>query len=182
MDSDETVETPVHIELSETDTESFEDLGPRVALANGGVVQPVVQPIVRNITPIKESVTETTSGVVLRRSIDSSASDRLVFKSLYKQKVFKITINSNFISPHRQLLPDGLDASKVAHHVWSAGKDKAQRWAKIYGNLDNLRPYFDVDPRTVANRVLQSFIPVTDLSTPEKGKKIKTILSSNLFL
>ena len=79
-------------------------------------------------------------------------------------------------------MPDGLDASKVAHHVWSAGKDKAQRWAKIYGNLDNLRPYFDVDPRTVANRVLQSFIPVTDLSTPEKGKKIKTILSSNLFL
>lgn len=83
MDSDETVETPVHIELSETDTESFEDLGPRVALANGGVVQPVVQPIVTNITPIKESVTETTSGVVLRRSIDSSASDRFVFKCLY---------------------------------------------------------------------------------------------------
>jgi len=56
----------------------------------------------------------------------------------------------------------------VATELWITGKDKAQKWAKLYGDIDTLRPYFDVEPRTIANRVFQSFIPVTDLSTPEK--------------
>ena len=43
------------VELSETDTESFEDLGPRVSLANGGYVAPV-QPVVTNITPTPTSL------------------------------------------------------------------------------------------------------------------------------
>jgi len=57
MDGDDKAEAPVHVELSETDTESFEDLGPKVALANGGVIQPVVQPMVTNITPTTPSAT-----------------------------------------------------------------------------------------------------------------------------
>ena len=49
------------------------------------------------------------------------------------------------------------------------GKNKALKLAKIYTDIDTLRPYFDVEPRTIANRIVQSFIPVTDLSSPEKG-------------
>ena len=62
-----------------------------------------------------------------------------------------------------------LSDSNVANELWITGKDKAAKWAKLYGDIDTLRPYFDVEPRTIANRVFQSFIPVTDLATPEKG-------------
>ena len=45
METDATGEPAVTIEMSETDTESFEDLGPRVALANGGITQAEVTTI-----------------------------------------------------------------------------------------------------------------------------------------
>lgn len=76
MDGD-TAESAVHIELSETDTESFEDLGPKVALANGGVCQPVVQPIVTNITTSTPSSVGTfehvtsPNTVIMRRATSS---------------------------------------------------------------------------------------------------------------
>jgi len=58
--------------------------------------------------------------------------------------------------------------SAVAEYLIT-GKNKALKLAKIYTDIDTLRPYFDVEPRTIANRIVQSFIPVTDLSSPEKG-------------
>ena len=45
METETNGEPAVTIEMSETDTESFEDLGPRVALANGGVTQAEVTTI-----------------------------------------------------------------------------------------------------------------------------------------
>ena len=72
----------------------------------------------------------------------------------------------------------------MVHQIVSTGKDKgeipfrlifkpniylATTWVKAYANLDNLRPHFDVEPRTVVNRLIQSFVPITDLSSPEKG-------------
>lgn len=45
METEATGEPAVTIEMSETDTESFEDLGPRVALANGGITQAEVTTI-----------------------------------------------------------------------------------------------------------------------------------------
>ena len=45
METDATGEPAVTIEMSETDTESFEDLGPRVSLANGGITQAEVTTI-----------------------------------------------------------------------------------------------------------------------------------------
>ena len=74
-------------------------------------------------------------------------------------------------SSDSRFLPEGIVPSEVASHVIKVGKDRAARWAKVYGNLDNLRPYFDVDPRTLLNRMLYSFIPVTDLTSPEKGTR-----------
>ena len=82
-------------------------------------------------------------------------------KSHFSIRYFKFSSVSKFISD--------LETKNVATELWASGKDKAQKWAKLYGDIDTLRPYFDVEPRTIANRVFQSFIPVTDLGTPEKG-------------
>ena len=87
METEATGEPAVTIEMSETDTESFEDLGPRVALANGGITQaevttipsmeeipegtlinPNLDPPTVNISSASLTV-PATSGVV-RRSID----------------------------------------------------------------------------------------------------------------
>ena len=63
-----------------------------------------------------------------------------------------------------------MESSELASQLWITGKDKAAKWAKLYTDIDTMRPYFDVEPRTIANRIVQSFIPITDLSSPEKGK------------
>jgi len=36
--------------------------------------------------------------------------------------------------------------------VWAAGRNRAQQAISLYANLDYLRPYFDVEPREVAQR------------------------------
>ena len=69
--------------------------------------------------------------------------------------------------------------SAVAEYLIT-GKNKALKLAKIYTDIDTLRPYFDVEPRTIANRIVQSFIPVTDLSSPEKGELF--LFTSSLFI
>ena len=71
--------------------------------------------------------------------------------------------------------------SAVAEYLIT-GKNKALKLAKIYTDIDTLRPYFDVEPRTIANRIVQSFIPVTDLSSPEKGDYQRIIIWKLNFL
>ena len=48
----------------------------------------------------------------------------------------------------------------VASQVWLSGTQKAKKYASIYGNIDILRPYFDVEPRTVIIRLFRSFMPM----------------------
>ena len=36
--------------------------------------------------------------------------------------------------------------------VWEAGKQQARKAFDIYGNIDVLRPYFDVEPKVVVAR------------------------------
>ena len=88
METESSGEPAVTIEMSETDTESFEDLGPRVALANGGVTQaevttiPSIEEVPEGtlVNPIHDppavnisnaSLTVPASSGVVRRSIDS---------------------------------------------------------------------------------------------------------------
>jgi len=62
METEATGEPAVTIEMSETDTESFEDLGPRVAFANGGITQAEVTTI--------PSVEEIPEGTLINSTLD----------------------------------------------------------------------------------------------------------------
>ncbi|CAF3244953.1 unnamed protein product [Rotaria socialis] len=47
----------------------------------------------------------------------------------------------------------------VGSIVWAAGRSRAQQAINLYANLDYLRPYFDVEPREVFQRLIRSLIP-----------------------
>ncbi|CAF3841302.1 unnamed protein product [Rotaria sp. Silwood1] len=47
----------------------------------------------------------------------------------------------------------------VGSIVWAAGRSRAQQAINLYANLDYLRPYFDVEPREVVQRLIRSLIP-----------------------
>lgn len=51
-------------------------------------------------------------------------------------------------------------ASSVGAYVFSTGKQKAQQALNIYSHIDYLRPYFDVEPKDVLNRLIYSLVPV----------------------
>ncbi|XP_014781090.2 protein YIPF3 [Octopus bimaculoides] len=47
----------------------------------------------------------------------------------------------------------------VTEIMWQAGKQQAKKAWNLYGNIDILRPYFDVQPYEVRNRLIESLIP-----------------------
>lgn len=49
---------------------------------------------------------------------------------------------------------------EVKGQVWAAGKSHARRFFDLYSNIDNLRPYFDVEPKDVLIRLGKSLVPV----------------------
>ncbi|XP_048864934.1 protein YIPF3 [Brienomyrus brachyistius] len=57
---------------------------------------------------------------------------------------------------------------QVADEVWQAGKRQASKAFNLYANIDILRPYFDVEPIQVRNRLIESMIPVRMISFPQK--------------
>lgn len=56
----------------------------------------------------------------------------------------------------------------MAKMMWEASKTQATKAWGIYGNIDLLRPYFDVEPREVLLRLLQALIPKPPSATPIK--------------
>ncbi|XP_012940327.1 protein YIPF3 [Aplysia californica] len=48
----------------------------------------------------------------------------------------------------------------VTQMFWQAGTQSAKRAWSVYGNIDVLRPYFDVEPREVQMRLLFSLVPL----------------------
>ena len=54
--------------------------------------------------------------------------------------------------------------------LWQSGRDKATAAFNMYAKIDILRPYFDVEPLQVRNRLLASFVPV--LPTAKKQPSI----------
>ncbi|XP_014661383.1 PREDICTED: protein YIPF3-like isoform X2 [Priapulus caudatus] len=47
----------------------------------------------------------------------------------------------------------------VTAFMWQTGKQQAEKAWSLYGNIDILRPYFDVEPFEVRDRLLHSLIP-----------------------
>ncbi|MCI4376630.1 hypothetical protein PGIGA_G00190690 [Pangasianodon gigas] len=57
---------------------------------------------------------------------------------------------------------------QVADEVWKAGKRQASKAFNLYANIDILRPYFDVEPIQVRNRLIESMIPLKMINFPQK--------------
>lgn len=56
----------------------------------------------------------------------------------------------------------------VADQFLQSGRQQARKIFDVYGNIDILRPYFDVEPKVLLNRLMKSFVPIRSLSTPQK--------------
>lgn len=53
----------------------------------------------------------------------------------------------------------GIPIPSVGSIVWAAGRSRAQQAINLYANLDYLRPYFDVEPKEVIQRLVRSLVP-----------------------
>lgn len=51
-------------------------------------------------------------------------------------------------------------ASSLGSYVFTTGKERAQQALNIYSHIDYLRPYFDVEPKDVLNRLIYSLVPI----------------------
>ena len=69
-------------------------------------------------------------------------------------------------------------ASTMGAYVFNTGKEKAQQALNIYSHIDYLRPYFDVEPKDVLNRLLYSLVPVD----PNSLVKLPTELYGPLMI
>jgi len=58
----------------------------------------------------------------------------------------------------------------VTNMLWQSGREQATKAFNMYAKIDILRPYFDVEPVQVRNRLLASFVPV--LPTAKKQPSI----------
>ncbi|UJR27748.1 hypothetical protein I4U23_009023 [Adineta vaga] len=65
--------------------------------------------------------------------------------------------NNNNNQQETVSLESGLPS--VGSIVWTAGRTRAQQAINLYANLDYLRPYFDVEPKELVNRLLHSLVP-----------------------
>uniref|UniRef100_F1L732 Protein YIPF3 n=1 Tax=Ascaris suum TaxID=6253 RepID=F1L732_ASCSU len=48
---------------------------------------------------------------------------------------------------------------RLSEMMWEAGRKQVKETFSSYGRIDIFRPYFDVDPRQVRNRLIRSLIP-----------------------
>ncbi|VDN82539.1 unnamed protein product [Brugia pahangi] len=65
---------------------------------------------------------------------------------------------TNSVGSDTQATRDVLHA-KLSQMVWEASTKQMKDTLNSYGRIDLFRPYFDVEPRQVRNRLIQSFIP-----------------------
>ncbi|KAI4879902.1 hypothetical protein NFI96_016062 [Prochilodus magdalenae] len=69
---------------------------------------------------------------------------------------------------------------QVADEVWQAGKRQASKAFNLYANIDILRPYFDVEPIQVRNRLIESMIPLRMIAFPQLMNHVMVFLEANL--
>ena len=138
---------------------------------------PPDKPVETNISAISVTSPYISPNSMIQRRVTEDTS-RFVYLHILQFMLFKLYT----LSKTTDLALTSTNKMELAEQLWITGKDKAQKWAKLYGNIDTMRPYFDVEPRTIANRIVQSFIPITDLSSPEKGDfALKTVNSMYYF-
>jgi len=70
--------------------------------------------------------------------------------------------------------------------VFTTGKQKAQQALNIYSHIDYLRPYFDVEPKEVLNRLIDSIMPhkvekVIFIQSKDKNSNITNFHYLNLI-
>jgi len=68
--------------------------------------------------------------------------------------------------------------SNLTKMVWEAGQQQVQRAFILYTNIDLFRPYFDVEPKQVRNRLFVSLVP----QKPSSMQKIAEDLYGPLML
>lgn len=56
----------------------------------------------------------------------------------------------------------------MTRFMWETGKTQATKAWSIYGNIDLLRPYFDVEPKNVIRRIVNSLVPKFSVSSSTK--------------
>jgi len=56
----------------------------------------------------------------------------------------------------------------VADQLLQSGQQQARKMIDLYANIDLLRPYFDIEPKVLIQRLISSFIPARTFSTPHK--------------
>ncbi|GFN76136.1 protein yipf3 [Plakobranchus ocellatus] len=59
----------------------------------------------------------------------------------------------------------------VTQMMWQAGAQSARRAWNVYGNIDLLRPYFDVEPKEVQSRLVYSLVPMRPTDTRQEVPK-----------
>ncbi|VDN58242.1 unnamed protein product [Dracunculus medinensis] len=56
-------------------------------------------------------------------------------------------------------MPKILQQTNISQMIWEVGSRQVKETFNTYGRIDLFRPYFDVEPRQVRNRLIQSLIP-----------------------
>lgn len=105
--------------------------------------------------------------------------DGLTFESLHDFQNKEGGVEYSTTNPQpRKAGDDGMigDAQQtmrdtVTNMMWEAGKTQATKAWSIYGNIDLLRPYFDVEPKDVVKRMVNSLVPKPPSSNPTKVVK-----------
>ncbi|XP_065072265.1 protein YIPF3-like [Rhopilema esculentum] len=64
------------------------------------------------------------------------------------------TSENDFVASMKEKMMEELGGK-----MWAAGKQSARKFYDLYANIDFLRPYFDVEPRDVLKRLVQSLVP-----------------------
>lgn len=89
---------------------------------------------------------------------------------------------STFASEHRGKTGSGSGKSfaedmrqrvsdNVTQMMWQAGAQNVKKAWNVYGNIDLLRPYFDVEPKEVQSRLVSSLIPLRPTDTRQEVPK-----------
>lgn len=83
---------------------------------------------------------------------------------------------SNFSDPVTKKKGMGEDirqrlGENVAAMMWQSGKQQASKAWNLYGNIDILRPYFNVEPHEVRSRLMWSFLPQRPTSQKQRASR-----------
>ncbi|MCP9263819.1 Protein YIPF3 [Dirofilaria immitis] len=85
----------------------------------------------------------------------------MIDNNMYYMQIMESTSSRNRSSSTNNISQEAENFlhTKIPEMVWEAGSKRMKDTLSSYGRIDLFRPYFDVEPRQVRNRLIQSFIP-----------------------